>query len=95
MSVEHLDKIYSALDVVMVVSSELVSLARAFERIGNASVAEELFGYANDLREVKATIFSSVGDLTHQIFVDAQESSNNMLRAALASVFVGMDEKNG
>lgn len=84
MKTNNLDDVHNSLERIRTVQFELRCLADAFYQTGNSKVSNELTDLCRILSESRDCIHNSIGDMVHQRTLDAQASSINVLRAALA-----------
>ncbi len=75
------------------VADGLEHLATAFDRIGNPSVADELFTKSMILRKSTNEYSKLINDEIHRGYVQAQEMTGAVLQAALAGCIIGKQEK--
>lgn len=67
---------------------ELTTLASAFVRTGNHPISEELFSMAADLDKAKADMQTAWSTELDRAFLNAQQHSATVLKAALAGVTI-------
>jgi hypothetical protein len=71
---------------VMAVAYQLQDLARAFDMTGNVRLADELAEASKALFDARELIKGATGKYAHQMVVQSEEATGNMMRAIFASV---------
>jgi len=80
-----LDKLHNGTDVVSSVGFVLEQMAYDFQAVGNETICQKLIRQSERLQVSAKNIRESAGEAITEQFNRSQESSNNMLLAALAS----------
>lgn len=89
---EYLDKLHAADVTFTDVSREMVYLANAFRVTGNTTMSSRLFNMADDLRRAADQVNKAVAKELNESVRQAQESSTNLFKAALAGIALGQNE---
>lgn len=92
---ENLIKVNSESGLVLdSISESLIDLASCFAATGNEPLAIRLRHYGKIIHETRQAIDKAVGETIHDYCMKAQESSNNMYRAALAGIALAQPKKS-
>ena len=89
---EYLDNIHGNADVIYQVAEELHYLAQAFHRTGNGTVAQKLSLQSARLHAARRGITNAVSEELNRSVKQAEESSQNVLKAVLVGVELGQNE---
>jgi predicted transglutaminase-like protease len=90
---DYVDKHYQANDILRELQHEVKFLARAFYTTGNEKMSEELEMISLSIEQAKELYDESFKKVTNSYFQSTQESSANLLKAALAGAFVVTKEE--
>ncbi len=84
-----LDEVYDACSGVDDVSSQLEELAKAFNRLGNEEVSNELSGLASVLRQSQRTVRTAIGEMSHDQVQKGQKELCLVAQVALSKALKG------
>lgn len=68
------------------ISFQLSNLAKSFYITGNEKISNQLHSYAKLIRDSATRIDKAVGNSIHKSYIRSQESTANMINAALAGI---------
>ena len=80
-----LDKLHDGADEINIIARQLDDLSISFEATGNMTMAQKLDYFVRRLQDAAIKIRSGAGEAVTEQLNRSQESTNNMLLAALAS----------
>ena len=73
-------------DVLRFSENQLTKLAFAFETTGNMVLFKKLGGISYQLKRIQQDMVNISSDLSMNRAVEAEQASNNMVRAAIAAI---------